>query len=116
MPASMRAIVETAVSPQLALQATKRAANLRVTLWGIAIVTLACGIPGVVARWIMPSQAELTTLRAKRDVLAANIARLHELGGAIDLRHCGEEKKLCVRVDRKQAYGEKADYLVVKSR
>jgi hypothetical protein len=116
LAAELQALSSATQSATLALQATKRAANLRVTLWGIAIVTLACGIPGVVARWIMPSQTELTTLRAKRDELASNIARLHELGGAIDLRRCGEERRLCVRVDRKQAYGEKADYLVVQSR
>ena len=36
-------------------------------------------------------------------------------GGRIDLRHCGEANRLCVRVERKAPfYGENSDYAVLK--
>ena len=38
-----------------------------------------------------------------------------ERGGLLDLRRCGNDARWCVRVDRHApAYGEQADYLVVK--
>ena len=65
--------------------------------------------------WILPSPTELAALRAKRAELASNVARLEQHGARIDLRRCGAAERLCVRIDRHApAYGEAADYLVVR--
>jgi cell division protein FtsB len=78
--------------------------------------TLLCAaVPIALARWALPSPAEIAALRARREELAANIAKLEQQGGRIDWRQCGEARRLCVRVDRKApSYGEKADYYVIE--
>jgi len=97
------------------LQRMRRAVNVRVLLWTVSIATVCSGVAMGEAWWMLPSQREITTLRARRDALAANIARLQERGGSIDLRRCGAHGRLCVRVDRHApAYGADADYLIVK--
>jgi hypothetical protein len=54
-------------------------------------------------------------LRARREELAASVAKLEQQGGRIEWRRCGEARRLCVRVDRKApSYGEKADYYVIE--
>jgi hypothetical protein len=76
---------------------------------------LCSAIPLCVACWVLPSRAQIAALRTKHDELAVKIAQLEERGGRMDLRHCGEGARLCVRVDRKAPmYGEQADYLVVR--
>jgi hypothetical protein len=63
---------------------------------------------------VLPSDSEISALRTRRDTLAASVATLEKQGGRIDWRRCGENSRLCVRVDRKSpAYGEKAEYYVV---
>jgi hypothetical protein len=98
-----------------ALLAARRAANVQALVWSLAITTLCSAIPLGLARWIIPSHAEIATLRAKHDELAAKIADLERQGGRIDLRRCGAGGRLCVRVDRKAPmYGEQSDYLIVR--
>jgi hypothetical protein len=96
------------------LHAVRRAANLRVAVWSVAIATLSSIIPLGLAYWIIPSQHEIAVLRAKQADMTSKVTQLDEYGGRIDLRRCGEGARLCVRVDRKAPlYGEKSDYLVV---
>lgn len=98
-----------------ALQGVKRAANLRLALWSIAITTVCSAIPLGLALWTIPSTSEIAALRARRDALSSDIRRLEEQGARIDLRRCGDGGRLCVRVDRKApAYGLQSDYLVVR--
>jgi len=75
-----------------------------------------CGLlPIALARWALPSPADLAVLRERREELAANITKLEQQGGRIDWRRCGTARRLCVRVDRKApGYGEKADYYVLE--
>jgi hypothetical protein len=97
-----------------ALQRIGRGAAVRTGLWSIVIAILCTGIPMAIMRWALPSGAEITAMRARRDELSASIAILEGRGGRIDWRHCGETARLCVRVDRKAPmYGDKADYFVV---
>lgn len=97
------------------LQSMRRAANLRVLLWTVTISAVCSGVAIGEARWMLPSPREIAALRARYEVLAANIARLQERGGSIELRRCGARARLCVRVDRgAPAYGAGADYLIVK--
>jgi hypothetical protein len=98
-----------------ALRGLGRSANLRVALWNLGMTLLCSAMPISLEWWFLPSQSELVALRAKRDQLAANVARLEQRGARIDLRRCGGSDRLCVRVDRKApVYGEAGDYLVVK--
>lgn len=97
------------------LQGLRRAANLRVLLWTMSIAAVCSGVAMGEAWWMLPSQPEVAALRARRDTLAANIARLQKRGALLDVRNCGERGRLCVRIDRSApAYGPGADYLVVK--
>ena len=99
------------------LQRLRRAATLRVMLWTVSIAAVCSAVGLAEAWWMLPSRHEMAALRARRDALAANIARLQEQGGSIDLRRCGARARLCVQVDRHApAYGEHADYLIVKGR
>jgi hypothetical protein len=98
-----------------ALRAVRRAANMRVLSWSIGVTLLCSVIPVCLVCWIVPSRAEIATLRAKHDELATKIANLEQRGGRIDLRRCGDGGRLCVRVDRKApTYGEQSDYLIVR--
>ncbi len=98
-----------------ALQRMRRAANMRVLLWTVSIAAVCSAVAMGEAWWLLPSRQEIAALRARRDALAANVARLQARGGSIDLRRCGNPGRLCVRVDRQSpAYGADADYLIVK--
>jgi hypothetical protein len=97
------------------LRNLRRAADLRVALWTLGIAVLSCAVPLAVASWILPSREEVAALSARRDELAASVARLAREGGRIELHHCGSAQRLCVRIDRKApTYGEAGDFLVVK--
>lgn len=97
------------------LQRVRRAANLRTLLWTISIAMICSGVAMGEAWWMLPSQSQIAAMRAQRDSLEANIARLRRGGGRLDVRACGARARLCVRVDRSApAYGPGADYLVVK--
>jgi hypothetical protein len=97
-----------------ALQRMRRGSGFRGALWCLGVAVLCTATPVAIMRWTLPSEAELTALRARRDELSASVAVLERNGGRIDWRHCGEDSRLCVRVDRKApAYGAKADYYVV---
>jgi hypothetical protein len=98
-----------------ALQAMKRAANMRGLLWTVVAAVLCTTIPSTFARWVLPSAGEVAALRAERDRLASSVTRLEQHGGRVDMRHCGDAARLCVRVDRSApSYGDKADYYIVK--
>ena len=67
-----------------------------------------------VAWWVLPSRAELAVLRARRDEYAAAVAALERAGGRVDLRRCGDQQRLCVRVDRRApVYGESGEFLII---
>lgn len=97
------------------LQRMRRAANVRTLFWTVSMAIIGSGVAMGEAWWVLPSQSEVAALRARRDALAADIARLEQRGGLLDVRRCGVRARLCVRVDRNApAYGPGADYLVIK--
>jgi hypothetical protein len=97
------------------LQRVRRAANVRTLSWTVSMAVICSGIAMGEAWWLLPSRSEIAALRAERDALAANISRLRQRGGMLDIKTCGARARLCVRVDRNApAYGPRADYLVVK--
>jgi hypothetical protein len=96
------------------LDGIRRAATLRSALWSIGVTVLCASIPIGVAQFILPNTREIDELRMQRDALNMSIAALQRQGGRIDLRHCGADGRLCVRVDSKAPkFGEKADYYIV---
>ena len=98
-----------------ALRRLGRSVNARVAGWTVGLTVACSAIPLVAQWWFLPSQRELAELRARKDELTANVARLEQRGGRVDLRRCGGTDRLCVRVDRSApVYGESGDYLVVK--
>jgi hypothetical protein len=98
-----------------ALRRLERSANARVAGWTVGLTLVCSAIPLLAQWWFLPSQSELSGLRARRDELTSSIARLEQHGGRVDLRRCGGTDRLCVRVDRgAPVYGEAGDYFVVK--
>ena len=64
---------------------------------------------------MLPSRTEVEGLRAALAELSANLTRLAQHCGRLQLRRCGAAARLCVRIDRAaQVYGESADYAIVK--
>ncbi len=97
------------------LQRMRRAANTRTLLWTVSIAMICSGVAIGEAWWMLPSRRDIAALRSRRDALAADIARLEQRGGMVDVRACGARARLCIRVDRDApAYGPGADYLIVK--
>ena len=97
------------------LRALGRAARLRLAAFSLAVAAASAAIPLALIWWTLPSRADLAALRLTREQLAANIARLAEHGGRVELRRCGAQQRLCVRVDRSApAYGASAEFLVVQ--
>jgi len=79
------------------------------------MAAIGSGVGLAEAWWLLPSERELSALRARRDELSENIARLQRRGALLEVRTCGQRGRLCVRVDRSApAYGPSADYLIVK--
>jgi len=110
-----QALGSAALRAEEALQRVSRVASLRIALWTLGVSVACAAMPIVVAWAVLPSRSQLTQLRGERDALAATVAQLDERGGKIELRHCGGARRLCIRVDRSApAFGEGADYLIVK--
>jgi len=98
-----------------ALESVKRAVNVRMGLWSIAVTAACTGLALTALWWTLPNPAEIGALKAERDRYVTTVAELEHRGGRIDLRHCGEGSRLCVRIDPKApTFGEHHDYLVVR--
>ncbi len=110
----LRALTAEAARVTLSLRKLRAAGRLRGAAWSLASTILCTFSVAVAAHWVLPSPGEFATLRARRDELAANLAKLEQQGGRIDWRRCGDARRLCVRIDRKAPpYGDQADYLVI---
>ncbi len=97
------------------LVAIRRAASARGVALQVGVAVLCVLIPSALLHWALPSAGELVTLRAERNALTQNVASLERRGGRVEWRHCGEQARLCARVERSApTYGEKADFYVLK--
>jgi hypothetical protein len=109
-------LTEETARAMRALARVRQGSARRVALWNASAVLVCTLAPLALARWMLPSAAEIAALRAQRDALTLNLTALKAQGADIDWRRCGEEKRICVRVDSKApAYGGKADYYVIQS-
>jgi hypothetical protein len=98
-----------------ALQKVRHGARARSALLSLLAAAICALLPIGIARWALPSAAEIAVLRARHDEMSASLTQLQLLGGRIDWRRCGDKKRLCVRVDRTApTYGEKFDYYIVE--
>jgi hypothetical protein len=111
----LRSLTAEATRATRALEKIRGASAMRGAFWSLAAAVLCTLVPIGVARWALPSAADIAGLRSRRDELTANLAKLEQQGGRIDWRRCGDARRLCVRVDRKApTYGDKADYFVIE--
>lgn len=96
------------------MRKAQRGAALRSALWTISVTTICASVPVCVAKFILPSTQEIGVLRAQREQLSMDVAALRRLGARMELKHCGAEARLCVRVDpQAPKYGDKADFYIV---
>ncbi len=92
-----------------------RTTGIRFARWSFGIVSACALVPTLLSWMLMPSPAQVVQARQTVEQLSVRVAQLSSEGGRMDLRHCGPENRLCVRVDRKSAfYGASADYMIVK--
>ena len=82
---------------------------------GIAAVLLAAWL----TVWWQRDQVE--QLAAQKAALIGEVARLRanakdwaKRGGRAELDKCGDQNRLCVRVDKSAAYGKEGDYFVLR--
>ena len=97
-----------------ALRRVGRGAGLRAALLSFVPALICALVLLAVARWVLPSAAEVSSLRTRRDELRLSVSKLEQVGGRVDWRQCGDGRRLCVRVDRKApTYGDGGDYYVI---
>ncbi len=98
----------------LALRRMGRGAAVRSAMVCALTAVVCTAVPASIMRWVLPSEAQIAALQARRDQLTASVATLEQRGGKIDWRRCGDAKRVCVHVDRAApVYGRHADYYVV---
>lgn len=113
--AELQALTVESSRAAKALRDMKRVASLRGVVWNLGIAILCTAVPTAIAKLVLPTPAAIAALRAQQAQLAQNVARLEQRGGRIEWRSCGDAGRLCVHIDRgAPAYGENADYYVVK--
>jgi hypothetical protein len=61
--------------------------------------------------WQMHQVEQLTAEAAE---LRATVLDLANRGGRIQLTNCGDKKRLCVQVDKKDVFGKDSDFLILK--
>lgn len=99
-----------------ALRRLRRAADARLLAWSVAATVLSAAMTLAAMHMLLPSRRQIEALRARRARFAADIRRLREYGGSVELRRCGSAGRLCVRVDRTgPAYGAHGEFLLVKA-
>ena len=114
--AVQRALAEAAgIRGAETLSQVHRATAMRFARWSFGIVSACALVPMALSWALLPSRAQLLQARQTLEQLSLGVAQLSQQGGRIELRHCGDANRLCVRVDRKSPlYGENADYMVLK--
>lgn len=111
----LRTLAEEGRQASASLRRLRQAAHAHLGVWSAAIGLSAAAVPLALSWWLTPSAAELGALRATRAELTANLAQLTAQGGRVQLRHCGDRPRLCVRIERgAPRYGEGGEYAIVK--
>jgi hypothetical protein len=109
------ALIEEAAQAAQLLGALKQAARWQFASWTVLATVLVSAMSMLCVWCLVPSNAQISAMRARQQQLAVAIDALEQRGGRIDLRRCGSSDRWCVRVDRQApTYGEQSDYYVVK--
>jgi hypothetical protein len=109
------ALVEQAHLACEALAHLQRSARRQFGLLGLLTVMLSVAGVLLLARGWLPSPRESARLRAEQARLAASVAELSEVGGQLQMRRCGVQQRLCVRVDlTAPSYGKSGDFMILK--
>ena len=113
--AELAELVELCNKAAHSLKELGRAAQIR-SVWSGAVLSAGPAVVvSVLAWWWLPTPGQIATLRAQQRQLSDNLQQLSQSGARIDLRHCGNPARWCVRVDRHApAFGQQADYLIVE--
>ncbi len=111
---SLGALSSEAEQAQATLRRLGQGTTIRLLAWNTAAMALSVAVTFAIVHLLLPSRAQVSELRARRELYAADIRRLRQFGGAVDLRRCGTTGKLCVRVHPNgPRYGRHGDYLLV---
>src|SRR5271155_767339 len=57
-----------------------RGGGARTAAWSVAVAVVCTLVPIGIARWALPSAAEISALRARREELSANLSKLEQQG------------------------------------
>ena len=111
---SLGALSSEAQLAQVTLRRFGQGTAIRLFAWNTAAMALSVAITLAIVHLLLPSGAQVRELRARRELYAADIRRLRQFGGTVDLRRCGTTGRLCVRVyPNGPRYGRHGDYLLV---
>ena len=89
---------------------------MRAALWSAAAALTSAAVSVLAVRLLVPNAAQIDALRVRRALFAADVRRLREYGGSVELRRCGARGRLCVRVQRTgPVFGAHGDFLLVKA-
>jgi hypothetical protein len=111
----LRALGEEGQRTAAALRAAARALSLRQALWSGVLTALAAALPVLLCVQVLPSRSEVAALAASRAQLSAEVVRLRQQGGGVQLRRCGPGARLCARIDRTAPlYGEHGEFAVLE--
>ncbi|HEX4049868.1 MAG TPA: hypothetical protein VHY19_03195 [Steroidobacteraceae bacterium] len=109
------ALVEEAHLAAEALAHLRRCARRHFATFGMLTVLLSIGAVLLLVGGWLPSRSETARLRAEQAKLSSSIVRLSQLGGQVEMRRCGPQARLCVRVDvTAPRYGSAGDFYVLK--
>jgi hypothetical protein len=111
----LHAVIEDSQHAREALLQLGRSVKLRFAFVTFLTLVVSAAVQAALFAWWLPSPAEVAALGAQRAELTASLALLTRQGGRVQLRRCGHEQRLCVRIDHDApAYGQGGDYRVVQ--
>ena len=84
--------------------------------WRLSALAVAGAAGFVLAGWISATwqQHAIEQARAELEALQANADDWAKRGGRAKLEKCGDQGRLCVRVEKGTGYGEQSDYMILK--
>lgn len=108
---SLSGVVEAANQAEEQLNRAVAAFGRRwLMLAGASVTSLLFAFLIAVYAAVWWERSELESLKAEKAAMKENIARLDHLKGHIKVFTCGENKRPCVEVDTKSAYGTDEDH------
>jgi hypothetical protein len=98
------------------LRGLRRAVAMRAAFWSAAAALASAATAVLAVHLLVPTAAQIEALRVRRALFAADVRRLREYGGSVELRRCGARGRLCVRVQRAgPVFGAHGNFLLVKA-